>query len=312
MNWVEIACPPDGRPLSAPFLRKPGEVDPRSYGNIAQSLDLSDCTTPHGKVRKAFDFMIRSTDYFTFQGAEFRKGENVPYTAESASLLAINSYACFECGPLNTIASGIFINSLGCPAVLTFGNGHLFQQVWLNGKPRVFDLSAQQYFPSRDMDDAASLEELETDIYLLAGQGSRLIRQVISTGWETAECIRRCRFRRNVLPIPCTPARASGIIWRATARATTSMFPAGGTRRCSSARRLGPMCGKKPERTAGSGGSSSVLCRTRRPDFSAIPGGWMPQTEHSGWSTTGVLLPDRLPVYDHPRDLPERRPRSGI
>lgn len=168
MNWVEIACPPDGRPLSAPFLRKPGEVDPRSYGNIARSLDLSDCTTPHGKVRKAFDFMIRSTDYFTFQGAEFRKGENVPYTAESASLLAINSYACFECGPLNTIASGIFINSLGYPAVLTFGNAHLFQQVWLNGKPRVFDLSAQQYFPSRDMDDAASLEELETDIYLLA------------------------------------------------------------------------------------------------------------------------------------------------
>lgn len=168
MSWVEIACPPDGKPLSAPFLVKPGEVDPRSYGNIARSLELDGCATPHGKARKAFDFMIRSTDYFTFQGAEFRSGENVPYTAEDASLLAINSYACFECGPLNTIASGIFINSLGCPAVLTFGNGHLFQQVWLNGKPRVFDLSAQQYFPSRDMDDAASLEELEKDIYLLA------------------------------------------------------------------------------------------------------------------------------------------------
>ena len=168
MSWIEIACPRDGKPLSAPFFRKTGEVDPRSYGDIARSLDLSNCPTPHEKARKAFDFMIRSTDYFTFQGAEFRKGENLPYSAENASLLAINSYACFECGPLNTIASGVFINSLGYPAVLTFGNGHLFQQVWLNGKPRVFDLSAQQYFPSRDMDDAASLEELETDIYLLA------------------------------------------------------------------------------------------------------------------------------------------------
>ena len=153
-------------PVKAPFLRHHGEIDARSFADVAKSIDFSDCPTDHAKARKAFDFLVSSTDYFTFSGADFPRYSNTPIHAGGHGLVAINSYACFQCGPLNGIASGLYVNGLGFPAVLTFGNGHLFQQVMLNGKLRVFDLSAQQYFPSRDQDDAASLDELERDIYL--------------------------------------------------------------------------------------------------------------------------------------------------
>ena len=163
-EYVEIKAV--DKPVKAPFLRHYGEIDARSFADVANSIDFSDCPTEHAKARKAFDFLVSSTDYFTFSGAEFPRYENVPIHAGSHGLVAINSYACFQCGPLNGIASGLYTNGLGYPSVLTFGNGHLFQQVMLNGKLRVFDLSAQQYFPSRDQDDAASLDELEKDIYL--------------------------------------------------------------------------------------------------------------------------------------------------
>ena len=152
--------------VKAPFLRHPGEIDARSFADVAKSIDFSDCLTEHAKARKAFDFLVSSTDYFTFSAAAFPRYSNTPMHAAGYGLVAINSYACFQCGPLNGIASGLFTSGLGYPSVLTFGNGHLFQQVMLNGKLRVFDLSAQQYFPSRDQDEAASLDELEKDIYL--------------------------------------------------------------------------------------------------------------------------------------------------
>ena len=163
-EYVEIKA--GNKPVKAPFLRHHGEIDARSFADVAKSIDFSDCPTDHAKARKTFDFLVSSTDYFTFSAAEFPRYQNIPIHAGSHGLVAINSYACFQCGPLNGIASGLFTNGLGYPSVLTFGNGHLFQQVMLNGKLRVFDLSAQQYLPSRDQDDAASLDELEKDIYL--------------------------------------------------------------------------------------------------------------------------------------------------
>ena len=163
-EYVEIKAV-DG-PVKAPFLRHHGEIDARSFADVAKSIDFSDCPDQHSKARKAFDFLVSSTDYFTFSGAEFPRYSNTPIHAGSHGLVAINSYACFQCGPLNGIASGLYVNGLGYPSVLTFGNGHLFQQVMLDGKLRVFDLSAQQYFPSRNQDDAASLDELERDVYL--------------------------------------------------------------------------------------------------------------------------------------------------
>ncbi len=163
-EYVEIKAV--NEPVKAPFLRHHGEIDARSFADIGRSIDFSDCKNDHEKARKTFDFLVSSTDYFTFAGAEFPRYSNTPMHAGSNGLVAINSYACFQCGPLNGIASGLYVNGLGYPSVLTFGNGHLFQQVQLNGKLRVFDLSAQQYFPSRDQDDAASLDELEKDIYL--------------------------------------------------------------------------------------------------------------------------------------------------
>ena len=163
-EYVEVKA--TTKPVKAPFLRHHGEIDARSFADVANSIDFSDCPDEHSKARKAFDFLVSSTDYFTFSAADFPRYSDVPIHAGSHGLVAINSYAAFQCGPLNGIASGLYVNGLGFPAVLTFGNGHLFQQVMLNGKLRVFDLSAQQYFPSRNQDDAASLDELERDIYL--------------------------------------------------------------------------------------------------------------------------------------------------
>ena len=163
-EYVEITAV-DG-PVKAPYLRHAGEIDARSFADIAKTLDYSDCPNDHTKARKIFDFLVRSTDYYTFPGAEFVKYTNRPMHAASNGLVAINSYACFQCGPLNGIASGLYTNGLGFPSVLTFGNGHLFQQVMVNGRLRTFDLSAQKYWPSRDQDDAASLDELEKDVYL--------------------------------------------------------------------------------------------------------------------------------------------------
>ena len=163
-EYIEIKA--INEPVKAPFLRHAGEIDARSFADVAKSIDFSDCRNDHEKARKAFDFLVSSTDYFTFSGAAFPRYSNTPMHAASYGLVAINSYAAFQCGPLNGIASGLFTNGLGYPSVLTFGNGHLFQQVMLNGKLRVFDLSAQQYLPSRDQDEAASLDELEKDIYL--------------------------------------------------------------------------------------------------------------------------------------------------
>ena len=163
-HYVEIKAV--NEPVKAPFLRHHGEIDARSFADVAESTDFSACPNDHTKARKLFDFLVRSTDYYTFPGAEFVKHSNMPMHAASNGLVAINSYACFQCGPLNGIASGLFTNGLGCPSTMTFGNGHLFQQVMIDGRLRVFDLSAQKYWPSRDQDDAASLDELEKDVYL--------------------------------------------------------------------------------------------------------------------------------------------------
>ena len=163
-EYIEIKAV--NEPVKAPFLRHADEIDARSFADIARSIDFSDCPNEHTKARKIFDFLVRSTDYYTFPGAEFVKHSNVPMHAASNGLVALNSYTCFQCGPLNGIASGLFTNGLGYQSVLTFGNGHLFQQVMLNGKLRVYDLSAQKYWPSRDQDDAASLDDMEKDVYL--------------------------------------------------------------------------------------------------------------------------------------------------
>ena len=162
--YIEIKAV--NEPVKAPFLRHAGEIDARSFADIAESMDFSDNPTDHAKARKIFDFLVRSTDYYTFPGAEFVKHSNMPMHAAANGLVAINSYTCFQCGPLNGIASGLFTNGLGFVSTMTFGNGHLFQQVMIDGRLRVFDLSAQKYWPSRDQDDAASLDELEKDVYL--------------------------------------------------------------------------------------------------------------------------------------------------
>ena len=163
-EYIEIKAV--NTPVKAPMLFHDKETDARSFADIARTLDFTACPTDHTRARKIFDFLVRSTDYYTFPGAEFVKYSNKPMHAAQNGLVAINSYACFQCGPLNGIASGLFTNGLGFQSVLTFGNGHLFQQVMVDGKLRVFDLSAQKYWPSRDQDDAASLDEMEKDVYL--------------------------------------------------------------------------------------------------------------------------------------------------
>ena len=168
MNWLEIACPEDASPLTGPILLNRGDVDIRSYGDIADTLFApeEEGMDAGRRAMRMFSFMIRSSDYFMSHQARIDE-RNSLRGAEYSGLSQMTGYCGFECGPLNTLTMNMFVNVLRLPACMTSGNFHLFEQVFYDGRWRVFDLSARTYFPSRRKTDAASLEEIEEDPVLL-------------------------------------------------------------------------------------------------------------------------------------------------
>lgn len=168
MNWLEIACPENGSSLVGPVLLNRGDVDVRSYSRIAATLFPPEDgkLTDHQRAIRMFSFMIRSSDYFMSHQARIDE-QNTLQGAEYGGLSQMISYCGFECGPLNTLTMNMFVRVLGLPACMTHGNFHLFEQVFYDGRWRLFDLSARTYFPSRRKTDAASLEEIEEDPALL-------------------------------------------------------------------------------------------------------------------------------------------------
>ena len=160
-DFVEIANR-SGEPLVFPLVLNAGEVDARSFGDFAESLDAMGLTDRE-KVNKTFNFLLRASDYFIADSATYEPDSNVPGCVMSKALTMINGYCGFECGPLNTMAANLFACSARCPANLTMGYGHCFQQVFFDGKNHIYDLSAQRFFPSFDNETSVYLEEDEAE-----------------------------------------------------------------------------------------------------------------------------------------------------
>ena len=161
MDFVEIANNTN-KPMIHPFLLKKGEIDPRSFGDLADSLGMAGLT-PRDKVNKIFQFLLSASDYFMNHQATFTPGSNEAENVEYKALMMLNGYCGFECGPLNNLAANLFTTAGLCPAAQTSGYGHSFEQVFFEGKNHLYDLSAQKFFTSFDNESAASLHEAELE-----------------------------------------------------------------------------------------------------------------------------------------------------
>lgn len=149
-------------PVVYPFVVGKDEVDPRSFGDIRDSLFGSHKLSAHARADRLFQFVISASDYFMTHSAYFPFGggdQCADVWFESLSVL--NSYCGFECGPLNSIAKNLFACSGDLPATMTQGYAHTFEQVFYGGKNHVYDLSAQSFFPASDNETAAELGEID-------------------------------------------------------------------------------------------------------------------------------------------------------
>ena len=161
MDFIEYANNTD-KVAAYPFLIKKGEIDPRSFGDLADSLGIQGLT-PKQKTDRIFQFLLASSDYFMNHQATFDYGSDLPANVEYRALMMLNGYCGFECGPLNNLSANLFTTAGLCPASQTAGYGHSFQSVFYDGKSHVYDLSAQKFFSAADNESAASLDELEQE-----------------------------------------------------------------------------------------------------------------------------------------------------
>ena len=145
-----------------PFVRKDSEIDPRSFGDIRESMNISQ-SSARERANKIFQFMLASSDYFMSYQARFNPGEDRAENVCYDALLMLNAYCGFECGPLNSMTANMYACSGGLPAGQTAGYGHSFQQVWVDGKSNLYDLSAQKFFPSMNNTSPSCLGETEIE-----------------------------------------------------------------------------------------------------------------------------------------------------
>ena len=164
--------------LCHPIIIADGEIDPRSYGDIADTLNLAK-TSHRDRANTIFNFVLGASDYFMNHQIDFAAGTNRPGSAEYLALVMLNSYCGFECGPLNNLAATLFTCSGEMPSVQTAGFGHSFEQVFYDGGSRLYDLSAQKFFPSFDNESAASLFEAANEPGIFSrtgGSGDHFVR----------------------------------------------------------------------------------------------------------------------------------------
>lgn len=158
--------------LVAPVLLNAGEADARSFGDLGASLALNGLGERE-RANRVFQFALSSSDYFMNHTAYFRPGSDVPEFVGYGDkpLILLNGYCGFECGPLNHMIANAFVESAGLPASQLAGYQHQFQQVFYGGRNRLYDLSAQTFFPAMDNTGAASLGEIEDEPYSLVRGG---------------------------------------------------------------------------------------------------------------------------------------------
>lgn len=159
-DFIEIANE-SAESLVHPMLVGEGEVDPRSFGDIKDTL-LPDPLPAMERANRIFQYVIGASDYFMNHSAYFPlNGGDKCGDVEYQALMMLSGYCGFECGPLNSMTKNIFACSGGLPAAQTAGYGHSFEEVFFDGKNHVYDLSAQSFFPAFDNESAAYLEEME-------------------------------------------------------------------------------------------------------------------------------------------------------
>lgn len=170
-DFVEIANESD-RPLAYPVVLNAGDVDPRSFGDLADTLGLEGLSG-RAKANRVFGFVLSSMDYFMNHTAMFRPGSDEPSNVEYQSMLMFNGYCGFECGPLNNLAANLFVEVAGLPAAQTGGYAHSFQQVFYGGKNHIYDVSVRKFFPAADNETAAGLGEADDECGIFPRLGVR-------------------------------------------------------------------------------------------------------------------------------------------
>ena len=157
--YTEFRNISESEPLVYPILVAEGRLDPRSFGDLADSLGL-DKLTDREKVNRVFQYMLSASDYYANHQLHYAPDSNDPKQATYQAMVVLNSYCGFECGPLNNMTANMMATVAGCAAGVTGGYGHEFEQVFFDGKNHIYDLSAQKFFPAFDNETSAYLKEM--------------------------------------------------------------------------------------------------------------------------------------------------------
>ena len=185
MNYIEISCPDDVKELYHPVLIANDELDTRSFGDIAESLNAAEKSGKE-RVNILFNLVLGASDYFMTNQIAFPAHTDTVRRGDYRALTLLNSYCGFECGPLNNMAANMFSCAGLLPATQTSGYGHSFQQVYFDGKNHVYDLSAQRFFPALDNETSASLKELDREngsFQRYGSGGASFVRQGFTRGY---------------------------------------------------------------------------------------------------------------------------------
>ncbi len=156
--WVEFSNPSATEPVFYPILVNSGRLDPRSFGDLADSIAIGGASD-RDKANRVFQYVLSASDYFMNHQLCFTAGVDTPHSACYEAMIMLNSYCGFECGPLNNLAANMFATVARCPAAQTGGYGHSFEEVFFDGKNHIYDLSAQKFFPAMDNETSAYLKE---------------------------------------------------------------------------------------------------------------------------------------------------------
>lgn len=157
-EWVEFENTSKSDQVLYPILVGKGRLDPRSFGDLADSLAIGDMSDKD-KANRVFQYVLSASDYFMNHQLCFSAGADAPHSACYEAMIMLNSYCRFECGPLNNLTANLFATVAMCPAAQTGGYGHSFEEVFFDGKNHIYDLSAQKFFPAMDNETASYLKE---------------------------------------------------------------------------------------------------------------------------------------------------------
>ena len=149
-------------PLACPALLGEGEVDPRTWETIRGTMGLEGLSDRE-KADRLFQYAVHSVDYFIWHPVCVDPGTLQGGAQNNHPLANLNAFGGSACGGLNKIASNLGTLSGGIPACGVQGYGHEFQQYWIDGATRVYDLSGQQYFERLSDDEPASLQDIERE-----------------------------------------------------------------------------------------------------------------------------------------------------